>query len=221
MPELFPPHGGLTEPVDRMVPAAEVADFRKNAASLKKVPISDADLSSLYRFGDGGLSPLTGPMDKAAFDRVLDEEVIVHNGKKYAWTIPISFPVDKTLAADAQSRRNGRPDQQQERDRRHADDQRHLPLRQGPLHQERLRHAADRSSRRPHGHGRSARDAARRRSARVAAAQASGVRPVRAVAARDPGPVPRTRLDADRRVPDAQSRCTAPTNTPWSSAWNG
>ncbi|MCI0739993.1 MAG: hypothetical protein L0Y72_13190 [Gemmataceae bacterium] len=98
MPDLIPPHGGLTEPIDRTVPAAEIAAFSKQAASLKKVPVSDADLSSLYRFGDGGLSPLTGPMDKAAFDRVLDEEVIVHNGKKYAWSIPISFPIDKTQA---------------------------------------------------------------------------------------------------------------------------
>src|SRR5438034_7549808 len=92
------PHGGLTEPVDRTVPAAEVADFTRQSASLKKVPVSDADLSSLYRFGDGGLSPLTGPMDAATYNRVLDEEVIVHNGKKYAWTIPISFPVEKALA---------------------------------------------------------------------------------------------------------------------------
>ena len=61
MPEFFPPHGGLTEPVDRLVPAAEVRAFRKQAASHKRVPVSDADLSSLYRFGDGGLSPLTGP----------------------------------------------------------------------------------------------------------------------------------------------------------------
>ncbi|MCI0379667.1 MAG: hypothetical protein L0215_18845, partial [Gemmataceae bacterium] len=98
MPDLIPPHGGLTEPVDRTVPAAEIAAFSKQVASLKKVPVSDADLSSLYRFGDGGLSPLTGPMDKAAFDRVLDEEVIVHNGKKYAWAIPISFPIDKSQA---------------------------------------------------------------------------------------------------------------------------
>jgi sulfate adenylyltransferase len=98
-PTQLPPHGGLTEPVDRMVPAAEVAAFTKQAGSLKRVPVSDADLSSLYRFGDGGLSPLTGPMNKATFDRVLDEEHIVHNGQKYAWTIPISFPVDKALAA--------------------------------------------------------------------------------------------------------------------------
>src|ERR1700686_2451881 len=98
MTDLIAPHGGLSEPVDRTVPTAEIGDFKRQAASLKKVAVNDADLSSLYRFGDGGLSPLTGPMDSAAFNRVLDEEVIVHNGKKYAWTIPISFPVDRQLA---------------------------------------------------------------------------------------------------------------------------
>src|SRR5947199_4910280 len=98
MPDLIPPHGGLQEPVDRQIPAAEAGEFRKQASALKRVPVSDADLSSLYRFGDGGLSPLTGPMDSATYNRVLDEEVIVHNGKKYAWTIPISFPVEKALA---------------------------------------------------------------------------------------------------------------------------
>jgi sulfate adenylyltransferase len=93
MPDLIPPHGGLTEPIDRAVPAAEVADFTARAASLPRIVVSDADLSSLYRFGDGGLSPLTGPMTRDAYDRVLDEEVIEHNGKKYAWSIPIAFPV--------------------------------------------------------------------------------------------------------------------------------
>src|SRR5436309_4607036 len=98
MPEMIPPHGGLTEPVNRTVSAEEAADFTRQAASLKKVPVSDADLSSLYRFGDGGLSPLTGPMDSAAFNRVLDDEVVLQENKKYAWTIPIGFPVDKALA---------------------------------------------------------------------------------------------------------------------------
>jgi sulfate adenylyltransferase len=81
-----------------MVPDAEAVEFKGQAAKLRAVPISDADLSSLYRMGDGGLSPLTGPMDKAAFQRVLDEEVIVQDGKKHAWTIPLAFPVDKALA---------------------------------------------------------------------------------------------------------------------------
>jgi sulfate adenylyltransferase len=88
----------LSEPVNRQVPAEEAAELRKHAAGLKRVPISDADLSSLYRMGDGGLSPLTGPMDRATFQRVLDGEVLIHNGKPYAWTIPIAFPADKALA---------------------------------------------------------------------------------------------------------------------------
>jgi sulfate adenylyltransferase len=98
MADLIAPHGGLKEPINRTVPPAETADFQKRSAGLKRVPVSDADLSSLYRMGDGGLSPLVGPMDRAAFDRVLDDEVLIHNGKAYAWTIPISFPVDAALA---------------------------------------------------------------------------------------------------------------------------
>jgi sulfate adenylyltransferase len=38
-------------------------------------------------------------MDQAAFQRVLDEEVLQHNGKAYAWTIPIAFPVDGAQAS--------------------------------------------------------------------------------------------------------------------------
>jgi sulfate adenylyltransferase len=91
MPDLIPPHGGLSEPVDRTVPTVGVE-------GLPRIPVFDADLSSLYRFGDGGLSPLTGPMTREEWDRVLDEEVVVVNGKKYAWTIPIAFPVSAELA---------------------------------------------------------------------------------------------------------------------------
>jgi sulfate adenylyltransferase len=98
MPDLIPPHGGLSEPVNRTVPAGGAADFRGKAQALPRVAVSDADLSTLYRLGDGGLSPLTGPMDRATFDRVLDEEVIVQGGKRYAWTIPLSFPVSREQA---------------------------------------------------------------------------------------------------------------------------
>src|SRR5439155_912799 len=51
-----------------------------------------------YRFGDGELSPLTGPMDEATYHRVLDECVIDRGGERYAWTIPIAFPVTAELA---------------------------------------------------------------------------------------------------------------------------
>jgi sulfate adenylyltransferase len=91
MPDLIAPHGGLAEPVDRTV--AAIAPLATEA-----IAVSDADLSTLYRLGDGGLSPLTGPMGKEAYDRVLEEEVIVHGGKKYAWTIPLAFPVEEAQA---------------------------------------------------------------------------------------------------------------------------
>src|SRR5438128_9577826 len=106
MQDLIPPHGGLQEPAERTVPAGEVAEFRKRAAGLKKIPVSDADLSSLYRIGDGGLSPLTGPMDRATVDRVLEQEVLLHNGKAYAWTIPIVFPVERALAGSLKASEN-------------------------------------------------------------------------------------------------------------------
>ena len=65
---------------------------------MTKVPVSDADLSTVYRWGDGGLTPLSGPMDSATFNRVLDEAVLEYEGKKYAWTIPLSLPVTEELA---------------------------------------------------------------------------------------------------------------------------
>jgi sulfate adenylyltransferase len=98
MADLVPIHGGLTSPRACGVPAAEVDAVRARAASLPKVPVSDADLSTVYRFGDGALSPLAGPMDRATYDRVLDEEHVVHDGRKYAWTIPLSLPVSEALA---------------------------------------------------------------------------------------------------------------------------
>src|SRR5476649_1715038 len=99
MADLIAPHGGLSEPVCCTVGANEIDAFKAKAASLAKVPVSDADLSTVYRFGDGALSPLTGPMNRTTYNRVLDESVIEHNGKLYAWTIPISLPVTSQLAA--------------------------------------------------------------------------------------------------------------------------
>ncbi len=98
MTHSFPPHGGLTEPICRTVAPENVETFLATARTLTAVPVSDADLSSVYRLGDGGLSPLTGPMDSVTYDRVLDEEVIERNGKLYAWTIPIALPVTAELA---------------------------------------------------------------------------------------------------------------------------
>jgi sulfate adenylyltransferase len=99
MADLIPPHGGLKEPLNLTIPPDEIGRFQAETATLAKVPVSDADLSTVYRFGDGALSPLLGPMNSAAYNRVLDESVVEHEGKLYAWTIPLAFPVTKDLAA--------------------------------------------------------------------------------------------------------------------------
>lgn len=99
MPTLVPVHGGLNEPVCRTVAADQIASFVARAKTLTQVPVSDADLSTVYRLGDGGLSPLTGPMDSKTYHRVLEESVIEHQGKPYAWTIPIALPVTAESAA--------------------------------------------------------------------------------------------------------------------------
>jgi len=88
------PHGGCGL-INRVIPEVERSSFEKKASTYKTYTISDADLSMFYRIADGALSPLEGPMDSKEFYLVLDKEVIERNGKKYAWTIPIAFPISQ------------------------------------------------------------------------------------------------------------------------------
>jgi sulfate adenylyltransferase len=99
MPDLIPVHGGLPQPVNCTVPPGEEAAFKGEAAKLTKVPVPDADLSTVYRIADGALSPLVGFMTSSAYNRVLEESVIESQGKLYAWTIPLSLPVTGDVAA--------------------------------------------------------------------------------------------------------------------------
>ncbi len=90
--DLVPVHGGLADLVDRSVPLSERKALAAEAARLPALRVSRADLATLYRIGDGGLSPLEGPMGEAAWNRVLDERVIVSRGRRFAWTIPLAVP---------------------------------------------------------------------------------------------------------------------------------
>lgn len=98
MSDLIAPHGGLSEPVCCTVPEDGRASFAAEASQLTKVPVSAADLSSVYRFGDGTLSPLTGPMNSEQWNRVLNDASVDSGGAAFAWTIPIAFPVEESLA---------------------------------------------------------------------------------------------------------------------------
>ena len=94
---ILPPHGG-GKLVNRTVPESERESLIKETKGMKTYYISDSDLSVFYRMADGALSPLIGPMEEDEFNKVLEEEVIERKGKKYAWTIPLAFPIDEAEA---------------------------------------------------------------------------------------------------------------------------
>jgi sulfate adenylyltransferase len=91
--DLVPVHGGLAEPVDRIVPLKDRRRFLAEAEKLPSLRVTRADLSTVHRFADGTLSPQEGPMDGETWHRVLDESVVLSGGRRYAWTIPLSLPV--------------------------------------------------------------------------------------------------------------------------------
>jgi sulfate adenylyltransferase len=101
--DLVPVHGGLDELVDRRVTLAERSKFVAEAERAPSVRVTRADLSTLYRISDGGLSPLIGPMCGERWHRVLDERRIEVEGSHYAWTIPLSLPVTSEEVATLSS----------------------------------------------------------------------------------------------------------------------
>jgi sulfate adenylyltransferase len=99
--DLVPVHGGLDELVDRTVPLTQRKDLEREAKELPAVVVAKADLATLYRVGDGALSPLEGPMRRDVYQRVLDEKCVLSRGKKYAWGIPLALPVTDAEASAA------------------------------------------------------------------------------------------------------------------------
>ncbi len=95
MTDIIPVAHGGNGLVNRVIPEIERESFVQQALKFKAYTIGNADLSIFYRIADGALSPLEGPMDEGEFYNVLDKEYIVRNGKKYAWTIPLAFPISK------------------------------------------------------------------------------------------------------------------------------
>jgi sulfate adenylyltransferase len=103
---LVPVHGGLDAPVDRILPLTEQRQLAEDARTLPCIAVTDADLSAVYRIGDGTLSPLTGFMGKDEYDEVLETHSIVRNGRRYAWAIPIALPVTEAEAASLEAGRH-------------------------------------------------------------------------------------------------------------------
>jgi sulfate adenylyltransferase len=103
---LVPVHGGLSAPVDRVMKLSRRNALVGEAASMPKIQVTAADLSTVHRIADGTLSPLTGPMTEAQWNTVLESKCIEAGGKRYAWTIPLALPVTD---AEAAALRPGKP----------------------------------------------------------------------------------------------------------------
>lgn len=95
-----PVHGGLAEPVSRIVDPKTVDLAKWN--KLPSVEVGEVDRTTLYRIADGTLSPLTGPMGQADYDQALHQLSITRNGKKWAWGIPVVLPITTAEAAGAE-----------------------------------------------------------------------------------------------------------------------
>jgi sulfate adenylyltransferase len=98
---ISPVHGGLPRPVNRIEPRERIVWTSWKA--LPTLEVNEVDRTTLYRIGDGTLSPLTGPMSQADYDSVLARGAIERAGKLWAWTIPIVLPITDAEAAIAES----------------------------------------------------------------------------------------------------------------------
>jgi sulfate adenylyltransferase len=87
------PYGGQL--IDCRVDEGEAAELREIATSLPAIQTSHRILSDLYLISVGGLSPLDGFMDSAAYESVI-AEMKLPNG--LPWSIPIVLPATEEEA---------------------------------------------------------------------------------------------------------------------------
>lgn len=87
------PHGGTL--INRIVEGTEREQLIENAKSLHSIILNQWSLSDLELIGIGGFSPLTGFMNQADYESVV-EHVHLKNG--HVWSVPITLPVSQTEA---------------------------------------------------------------------------------------------------------------------------
>jgi sulfate adenylyltransferase len=92
---LIAPHGG--ELVDRTVSGAEAEALEEEARDLPRVRMSEKQTADLDMIASGALSPLTGFMGTADYDRVVEE---MHLEGGIPWSIPVTLSVPEPPRAD-------------------------------------------------------------------------------------------------------------------------
>ncbi len=91
--DVIRPHGGVL--VDRVLRGEVREAVRERAERMVKVPLDPMGLSDLELLASGVLSPLSGFMLKANYDRCV-EEMRLANG--LVWSVPVTLSAEKELA---------------------------------------------------------------------------------------------------------------------------
>ena len=86
MSAVVTPLGGSL--VDRRVSGAEAEELRAHAAGLASLRLTDAEAADLALIGSGAYSPLTGFLDRADHDAVVDRAELADGTP---WTLPIAL----------------------------------------------------------------------------------------------------------------------------------
>jgi sulfate adenylyltransferase len=96
MAKLVPPHGSK-ELKPLLLTGQALADEKKKAAGLKKVPMTTRETSDLIMMAIGAFTPLSGFMGKDDWKGCCDDYQLPSTGKVF-WPIPITLSADETLA---------------------------------------------------------------------------------------------------------------------------
>lgn len=91
------PHGGQL--VNRMLRGEMRQAVRERAENLPKLELNLLNLSDLELIASGAMSPLTGFMRQADYERVVND---MRLSSGLVWTIPVTLPVDSATAAAIQ-----------------------------------------------------------------------------------------------------------------------
>lgn len=84
------PHGGKL--INRELEGKEREEWRKHAQNLKRLALTEREISDLEMIATGALSPLEGFMTQDDYESVLDKKILAANG--LPWTIPITKQIN-------------------------------------------------------------------------------------------------------------------------------
>src|ERR1044071_8490882 len=96
---LIKPYGGKL--VNLLVPVKEREDMRVKAASLPRVQLSARNVCDLELLATGGFSPLSSFMNRADYDRVL-EEMRLSSGVLFPLPITLTVNKDASIKLDSE-----------------------------------------------------------------------------------------------------------------------